>query len=1348
ASYITRLESKINEASSTEAYVNDISAVMPGYVGDLAAIELSGKSAPEMAEERIALNKKLISQLADEIDSDAPPVSADRLTEIRRIKALEIREDKEVSVGETTFKPRTTEAVAYAEMLAAAPSEEQTEQSGSSTASKLSPELEKSLRKPYSWDDIVPGYIDMMADDTEDIKDPDDLEHRIVAHKTMLAKLKQDIDLYAVLVAEGKTSDDERIKQRYEQLLSERSMIAQVLSADNAALESMKAAEEESEELATFGEEPIVSDESESAVIEEVAPLAAKPQADYNNIAEETDQFIEDLSERLEQEYANIGNDNTTTATRLSNLAAFNTESAVKISAELDKMMRRMDASVDDAERDVFQLQIQKLDALLADKLQEADRLEEEAESAEFAADIAQDQVKGASDTTGIEPEFDLPESIAFDDLQIAAAGAVRVEDFAFKSLQANMNGSKMEAAADLAAEKRAEAGQLMDDYAAAETPKERSELYARLEDVSREVKRADIELNKNIKAASAAEVSFYKQGAEAIIEDMQAVELSFDERAKLDSIEAAIAGVRLSIDGNRDMRDELDAYDTQAYSAMLKEEMAHITRLQSLNLELNRFSKGVKSRAAAEAGLVAEVFEGDLKEPDSAAVDTSEIPPQETEPDPSITTADDQLESNDPDAPIGEVPSEEGEIADAKIPEEIAQRKSGAETPRTADQGTPEIAQEKESDRTQTAEQLEVAQKELHIPKPGKKYMTPALQKAASQMNAEEKDRITASEPELRLGLEFSEVDTDDERAALLEEILGVDAVNRLRKSPAKLVYLSTAVIADSLKKIEGMNAGLTERSYSLARERETEVERLRGMAARETNKDAKANMEQRAERIAAEAVVSYQKAATAGSRAEFVRAERRRQEGFLAQTVKALGAGEVASLNTMLKTDAYAVITADLTGDERSDKQSEIAQNQVSEPSVIDPESNSGEPAPSTAPETNPQSGYLLEAVEIIAERTDFSDVTETMFVMADRAVYSSAKPIPVDPEMPPGLIFQVQVGAFRKEIPQDHFGEIVPVMGQKLDNGITRYRAGLFKSYGAATDARDVIRGMGYSDAFVVAYLDGERLTGAQARDILAQARVALAELDEPEVTPATPREATPAQAMSPTNSETAIPEVPDYYNDPEAAEAVQVEAVRGLFYTVQVGVYSKPVALGNLYNLTDLNSELTASGLIRYTTGRFSDVASASAGKGRAIEAGVTDAFVTAYYNGKRISLTEAADVLEREGSDILNISTGTGAAVADQKLSEGGASNGKANFVIILGQFGAEVPQNIADFFLENENLGIRQIAGPAGQSMFVSPEFDDRSRADQFLESARSAGITTAIMGTVIDGEIKALETR
>ncbi|MCA1750869.1 MAG: SPOR domain-containing protein, partial [Flavobacteriales bacterium] len=1294
ASYITRLESKINEASSTEAYVNDISAVMPGYVGDLAAIELSGKSAPEMAEERIALNKKLISQLADEIDSDAPPVSADRLTEIRRIKALEIREDKEVSVGETTFKPRTTEAVAYAEMLAAAPSEEQTEQSGSSTASKLSPELEKSLRKPYSWDDIVPGYIDMMADDTEDIKDPDDLEHRIVAHKTMLAKLKQDIDLYAVLVAEGKTSDDERIKQRYEQLLSERSMIAQVLSADNAALESMKAAEEESEELATFGEEPIVSDESESAVIEEVAPLAAKPQADYNNIAEETDQFIEDLSERLEQEYANIGNDNTTTATRLSNLAAFNTESAVKISAELDKMMRRMDASVDDAERDVFQLQIQKLDALLADKLQEADRLEEEAESAEFAADIAQDQVKGASDTTGIEPEFDLPESIAFDDLQIAAAGAVRVEDFAFKSLQANMNGSKMEAAADLAAEKRAEAGQLMDDYAAAETPKERSELYARLEDVSREVKRADIELNKNIKAASAAEVSFYKQGAEAIIEDMQAVELSFDERAKLDSIEAAIAGVRLSIDGNRDMRDELDAYDTQAYSAMLKEEMAHITRLQSLNLELNRFSKGVKSRAAAEAGLVAEVFEGDLKEPDSAAVDTSEIPPQETEPDPSITTADDQLESNDPDAPIGEVPSEEGEIADAKIPEEIAQRKSGAETPRTADQGTPEIAQEKESDRTQTAEQSEVAQKELHIPKPGKKYMTPALQKAASQMNAEEKDRITASEPELRLGLEFSEVDTDDERAALLEEILGVDAVNRLRKSPAKLVYLSTAVIADSLKKIEGMNAGLTERSYSLARERETEVERLRGMAARETNKDAKANMEQRAERIAAEAVVSY------------------------------------------------------LTGDERSDKQSEIAQNQVSEPSVIDPGSNSGEPAPSTAPETNPQSGYLLEAVEIIAERTDFSDVTETMFVMADRAVYSSAKPIPVDPEMPPGLIFQVQVGAFRKEIPQDHFGEIVPVMGQKLDNGITRYRAGLFKSYGAATDARDVIRGMGYSDAFVVAYLDGERLTGAQARDILAQARVALAELDEPEVTPATPREATPAQAMSPTNSETAIPEVPDYYNDPEAAEAVQVEAVRGLFYTVQVGVYSKPVALGNLYNLTDLNSELTASGLIRYTTGRFSDVASASAGKGRAIEAGVTDAFVTAYYNGKRISLTEAADVLEREGSDILNISTGTGAAVADQKLSEGGASNGKANFVIILGQFGAEVPQNIADFFLENENLGIRQIAGPAGQSMFVSPEFDDRSRADQFLESARSAGITTAIMGTVIDGEIKALETR
>src|SRR5690606_10781180 len=85
---------------------------------------------------------------------------------------------------------------------------------------------------------------------------------------------------------------------------------------------------------------------------------------------------------------------------------------------------------------------------------------------------------------------------------------------------------------------------------------------------------------------------------------------------------------------------------------------------------------------------------------------------------------------------------------------------------------------------------------------------------------------------------------------------------------------------------------------------------------------------------------------------------------------------------------------------------------------------------------------------------------------------------------------------------------------------------------------------------------------------------------------------------------------------YYDDPTAAKADQVEVTPGLFYTVQVGVYSKPVSLDKLFNIDPLNSELTASGYIRYTTGKFDDIASASSKKEEVKILGVNDAFVTA------------------------------------------------------------------------------------------------------------------------------------
>lgn len=303
-----------------------------------------------------------------------------------------------------------------------------------------------------------------------------------------------------------------------------------------------------------------------------------------------------------------------------------------------------------------------------------------------------------------------------------------------------------------------------------------------------------------------------------------------------------------------------------------------------------------------------------------------------------------------------------------------------------------------------------------------------------------------------------------------------------------------------------------------------------------------------------------------------------------------------------------------------------------------------------------------------------------------------------IPMDVALPQGVVFKVQIGAFRTEIGGDVFSDMAPVMGEHTDNGLIRYTAGLFTGFQQAAAAKDKVRARGYRDAFVVAYRDGVRIplavamrearatAMALAADQGAGASDTVASTSAPEAMPAAvaagntvlepaPRITTAPPAVlvqSPVVTATVPPTetaaltteqvlarypasadaivgsfmpaaaATAYYNAPGAAPAVQVETIKGLFYTVQVGVYSKPVPLDKLYNITPLNSERTETAKVRYTTGRYPDIEQARGRKEQAVASGVKDAFVTAYLNGRRIPMQDAAALLERFGPAILAV----------------------------------------------------------------------------------------------------------
>ena len=106
-----------------------------------------------------------------------------------------------------------------------------------------------------------------------------------------------------------------------------------------------------------------------------------------------------------------------------------------------------------------------------------------------------------------------------------------------------------------------------------------------------------------------------------------------------------------------------------------------------------------------------------------------------------------------------------------------------------------------------------------------------------------------------------------------------------------------------------------------------------------------------------------------------------------------------------------------------------------------------------------------------------------------------YSANNPIPIDEKLPDGLVFKVQIGAFKAPLPNNTFKGLTPVIAQTTPSGYIRYMAGNFKQFTSANAVKNDLRNLGYSDAFVVAYLDGKRINLNEAGAVILPLSVPL-------------------------------------------------------------------------------------------------------------------------------------------------------------------------------------------------------------------------------------------------------------
>ena len=108
-----------------------------------------------------------------------------------------------------------------------------------------------------------------------------------------------------------------------------------------------------------------------------------------------------------------------------------------------------------------------------------------------------------------------------------------------------------------------------------------------------------------------------------------------------------------------------------------------------------------------------------------------------------------------------------------------------------------------------------------------------------------------------------------------------------------------------------------------------------------------------------------------------------------------------------------------------------------------------------------------------------------TSVFFEILPKPITSPIEKVIIDPDIPAGLIYRIQIAVFRNPVSPAYFLGITPVYGFKLaGTDKTTYYAGMFRRSSDAKKALLAVRAKGFNDAFIVALSDGKTVSADRA------------------------------------------------------------------------------------------------------------------------------------------------------------------------------------------------------------------------------------------------------------------------
>ncbi len=335
-----------------------------------------------------------------------------------------------------------------------------------------------------------------------------------------------------------------------------------------------------------------------------------------------------------------------------------------------------------------------------------------------------------------------------------------------------------------------------------------------------------------------------------------------------------------------------------------------------------------------------------------------------------------------------------------------------------------------------------------------------------------------------------------------------------------------------------------------------------------------------------------------------------------------------------------------------------------------------------------------------------------------------------------------YSVEIGTFKKGLPPElmtKFLSIGDISSFNIDDSTTTYTAGKFNNLLDAEIRKKQLVEQGLTDAKVVYKQNGKFYNAPAYSTQLSNNSTAAATNSAVNTNPATNsaintsiKSTTTNNSSTNTTSNSSTNTNNNLNNSNNISTSISAADSKGIVLRVQLGAYKNRLSKNVFKDINDLIEIKTEDGLYKYMTGSFKTFEDAAKHKVDLLLKGYQGAFITAYKDGKRVTLTEAGATPQKK-EDLIEQSTSDNAAV-------NGVNKKLVTFKIQVGVFKNEPPPDKAAKLQSVKGLVTKEIT-PTGLNRYTVGPFHDYVTAQSAKNDLVKNGIDDAFILAFFNGE-------